>query len=98
LITIEAAMPELPDLNSPEFVAIKARLARTYLTHKADLGVPFAYYAEIVKRVDEITALLIAGATKALRTNNPLWLARYAWFAEIVDELIEQRPSASLEV
>jgi hypothetical protein len=50
LITIEAAMPELPDLNSPEFVAITARLARTYLTHKADLGVPFAYYAEIVTR------------------------------------------------
>jgi hypothetical protein len=25
---IEAAMPELPDLNSPEFAAIKTRLAR----------------------------------------------------------------------
>jgi hypothetical protein len=42
LTSIQTAMPELPDLNSPEFAPIKARFARAHLEHKADLGVPDA--------------------------------------------------------
>ena len=60
-----------------------------YLEHKAELGVPIAD-AEIVHRVDEITILLIHGTGMAIRTNDTHWLERYQWFAEIVDEFIEQ--------
>jgi hypothetical protein len=63
--SIEAAMPELPDLNAPEFTPIKNRLARVYLEHKEDLGVPLADDAEIVARVDEITLLLFAASIEA---------------------------------
>jgi hypothetical protein len=76
----------------PDVAPIRTRLARAYLEHKADLGVPLADDADIVKRTDEITTLLFAGAGKALRTGNQRWLERYQWFAEIVDELIERRP------
>ena len=50
-------MPELPDLNSPEFAPIKTRLARAYLEHKADIGAPHASDQAILDRVDEITAI-----------------------------------------
>ena len=50
------------DPCSPRFAAIRTRLARAYLEHKTDLGVPVAD-AEIVYRVDEITILLIHGAS-----------------------------------
>ena len=76
----------------PDLAPIRTRLARAYLEHKADLGVPLAHDAEIVKWVDEITALLWDRAGTALRDNNTRWLARYSWFAELVDELMEQRP------
>ena len=40
--TIEAAMPNIRDLSDPEFVPIRARLARAYLELKGDLGVLLA--------------------------------------------------------
>jgi hypothetical protein len=95
--TIEAAMHDIPELNAPKFAPLKARLARVYLEHKDDLGVPLADDAEIVAHVDEITALLFDRAGKALRSNNERWLRRYAWFADIVDDLIEQRPGEPLD-
>jgi hypothetical protein len=85
-----------PGKLSP-FAPLKARLARVYLEHKDYLGVPLADDAEIVAHVDEITVLLFDRAGKALRSNNERWLKRYAWFAEIVDDLIEQRPGAPLD-
>ena len=86
----------IPDPSSPKFAAIRTRLALAYLEHKAELGVPIAD-AEIVHRVDEITILLIHGAGMAVRTNDTHWLERYQWFAEIVDEFIEQRPGKPLD-
>ena len=55
-------MPELPDLNSPEYAAIKSRFARAYLDHKADVGAPHATDEAIVGRTDEITALMLCWA------------------------------------
>jgi hypothetical protein len=52
-------MPELPDLNAPEFAPIKARFARDYLEHKADIGTPHATDQEILDHVDDITALML---------------------------------------
>jgi hypothetical protein len=73
LTTIEAAMPELPDLNSPEFAPIKARFARAYLEHKADLGVPNASDEAVLARVDDITAILFASSVRAWRTDDQRW-------------------------
>jgi hypothetical protein len=97
LITIEAAMPELPDLNSPEFAPIKARFARAYLEHKDDLGVPLTDDAEIVARVDEITALLFAASIKAWRTDNQRWKERYRWFLATMAELHDDVPGKPLD-
>ena len=47
-------MPELPDLNAPEFAPIKARLARAYLDHKADIGARARRpIQDILDRVDD---------------------------------------------
>ena len=54
----EAAMPELPDLNSPEFR--RSRLAwRGLFDHKADIGAPHATDQDILDHVDDITALML---------------------------------------
>ena len=53
----------------PSLQSIRSRLAAAYLEHKDDLGVSLDD-AEIIKRVDEITALLFAGSVKALRTTT----------------------------
>jgi hypothetical protein len=87
----------LPDLHDPQFAPIRTRLARAYLEHKGDLGVPLTDDAEIVARVDEITALIFEMSGKALRSNNRRWLERYRWFAEIVDDLTEDRPGKPLD-
>ena len=90
-----AAMSLIADFirnpRAPEFAAIRSRLAAAYLEHKDDLGVSLDN-AEIIKRVDEITALLFAGSAKAIRTNNQRWLKRYQWFATLVDDLMDDVP------
>ena len=95
-------MPELPDLNSPEFAPIKARLARAYLEHKADLGVPDATDEAVLARVDEITAIFFASSGRAGRAHDQRWKERYGWFAAIMSELIddgyaESKPSSTAE-
>jgi len=69
--------------RAPEFAAIRSRLAAAYLEYKDDLGDSLDD-AEIIKRVDEITALLFAGSAKATRSNNQRRLNRYRWFATLV--------------
>src|SRR5262249_35225427 len=93
------AMPpiDLTDINNPEFAPIRAQLARTYLKHKDDLGVPFADDADIVEHVDDITVLLFAASGKALRANDHLWMTRYRWFAEIINELVKDGPGKPLD-
>ena len=90
-------MPELPDLNSPEFAPISARLAGAYLSHKDDLGVPNASDEAVLARVDEITLLLFAASVRAWRGDNQRWKERYRWFAEIVSELLDDKPDKPLD-
>jgi hypothetical protein len=97
LTTIEAAMPELPDLNAPKFAPIKARFARAYLEHKADLGVPDASDEAVLARVDDITAILFASSVQAWRTDDPRWKERYGWFAAIMSELLDELPGKALD-
>jgi hypothetical protein len=95
-----AAMPLTADFirhpRAPEFAAIRSRLAAAYLEHKNDLGESLDNI-EIIKRVDEITALLFAGSAKALRTNNQRWLKRYQWFGTLVDDLMDDVPRKPLD-
>ena len=90
-------MPELPDLNSPEFAPIKARLARAYLEHKADLGVPDATDEAVLARVDEITAILFASSVRAWRADDQRWKERYRWFFEAIAELHDAEPGKPLD-
>ncbi|WP_395710114.1 hypothetical protein [Reyranella sp.] len=78
-----------PDLASSEFLPIRDRLAHAFLEHKTDLDVP------LFDDVDAITHLLVDRAGIAL-CNRP-WLARYRWFAEIIDDLTEQRLDKRLD-
>ena len=90
-------MPELPDLNSPEFAAIKSRLARAYLDHKADIGAPHATDEAIVERTDEITALLLGALVRAMAERCHAWLLHYSWFVDIVNELLDDAPGKPLD-
>ena len=95
-----AAMPLTANFSrhprAPELAAIRSRLAAAYLEHNDDLGVSLDD-AEIIKRVDEITALLFAGSAKANRSNDQRWLKRYRWFATLVDDLMGGVPRGPLD-
>ena len=80
-------MWKVHELSDPEFGPIKARLARVYLEHKGDLEVLLTDDAEIIAHVDEITALLLAASSRALRADNQRWRERYRWFFEAIAEL-----------
>jgi hypothetical protein len=97
LTSIEAAMPELPDLNSPEFAAIKSRLARAYLDHKADIGAPDATDQDILDNVDDITALMLGALGRAMAERRHTWLQHYGWFTDLVIELLEDEPGKPLD-
>ena len=90
-------MPNIRDLSDPEFVRIKARLARAYLEHKGDLEVLLTDHAEIIAHVDEITALLFAASERALRADNQRWKERYRWFFEAIAELQDTLPGKPLD-
>jgi hypothetical protein len=92
LTSIEAVMPELPDLNSPEFAPIKARLVRAYLEHKADIGAPDATDQDILDNVDDITALMLGALGRAMAERRHTWLQHYGWFTDLVIELLEDEP------
>jgi hypothetical protein len=90
-------MPELPDLNSPEFAAIKSRLARAYLDHKAYIGAPHDTDEAVVERVDEITVLLMSAMARAMAERRHTWLLHYGWFVDLVSELLNDEPGKPLD-
>jgi hypothetical protein len=96
LTIIEAAIPELPDLNAPEFAPIKARFARANLEHKADLGVPNASDEAVLARVDDITALMLGALGRAMAERRHTWLRHYGWCTDPVIELLDDQPGKSL--
>ena len=87
----------MPELNSPKFAPIKARFARAYLEHKADLGVPNASDEAVLAAVDEITAILFASSVRAWRADDQRWKERYGWFAAITSELLDDLPGKPLD-
>jgi hypothetical protein len=90
-------MPELPDLNSPEFAPIKARLVRAYLEHKADIGAPDATDQDILDNVDDITALMLGALGRAMTERRHAWLQHYGWFTDLVIELLDDEPGKPLD-
>jgi hypothetical protein len=82
---------DIPDLNSPEFAGIRTQLTRAFIEHKADLGVPQASDQDILEHVDDIMALLVGTATKALELRSAEWFRRYGWFIDLIVDLIEGR-------
>ena len=97
MTSIEAAMPELPDLNAPEFAPIEARFARVYLDHKADIGAPHATDQDILDRVDDITALMLGALGRAMAERRHTWLEHYGWFTDLVIELLDDVPGKPLD-
>ncbi len=88
-------MPELPDLNSPEFAAIKSRLARAYLDHKADIGAPHATDQDILDHVDDITALMLGAMARAIADRRRTWLQHLRLvrqYPDLMIELLEDEP------
>ena len=90
-------MPELPDLNSPEFAAIKSRFARAYLDHKADIGAPHATDQDILDHVDGITVLMLGALGRAMAERRHTWLQHYGWFTDLVIELLDDQPGKPLD-
>ena len=89
-------MPELPDLNAPEFAHIKTRLAKAYLDHKADIGAPNATDEAIVEHTDEITALMMGALGRAMAERRHTWLLHYSWFVDLVNEPLDDAPGKPL--
>ena len=75
------------DLRDPAFGPIRARLARVYMEHKVDLGVPDASDDDILRNVDDITLTLMRGIGEALLQNNEAFLRKYRWFTATLDDL-----------
>jgi hypothetical protein len=90
-------MPELRDLNSPEFAAIKSRFARAYLDREADIGAPHATDQDILDHVDDITALMLGALGRAMAERRHTWLQHYGWFTDLVIELLEDEPGKPLD-
>jgi hypothetical protein len=94
---IEAAMPELPDLNSPEFAPIKTRLAKAYLEHKGDIGAPDATDQDILNHTDDIIALMLGALGRAMAERRHAWLLHYGWFVDLINELLNDLPVKPLD-
>ena len=78
-------MPKAP--NDPAFAPIRARLARAYMEHKADLGVPDASDEDVLRNVDDITRMLMGGVGQAILQGDEAFLKRYRWFTALIEDL-----------
>jgi len=78
---------DVPDLDDPAHNATRGQLVRLIVLHKADLGVAHFSDSEIVAKVDDIAALMLARHGRALLAGDSAWLAHFAWFADACDRL-----------
>lgn len=68
--------------DAPEFAAVRAELARLYITHALDLGLGGWTDEQIVERVANITAALNGCGQVALQRGDAAWLDRHRWFSD----------------
>ena len=88
---------DVPDLDSPKFAPIRTRLARAFMEHKADLGVPEASDQDILDHVDHIMALMLRTTAAALACRSVDWFRHYSWFVDLVERLIGERGGKPLD-
>ena len=85
------------DPAKPEFAAIRADLARLYLTHRHELKLDNMSDDEIVTKVDAITTALMAAGTVAVARGDQAWMERHAWFGEAIERLFADQPAVPLD-
>jgi hypothetical protein len=89
----------VPPLSSPEFAQVRGELARAFIANKAALG-PVAAHASdqaILDHVDDIMAVMMGRAAKAMELGDAAWLERYAWFTTLIETLSEGEPGKPLD-
>lgn len=88
---------ELPHPDDAEFAAIRADLARLFITHKAALGLGDWSDAEIIARTSDITATLIGLYMHATQHSDEAWLARHDWFRVACARLLDDQCATPLD-
>ena len=79
--------------RSPKFAAIRSRLARAFVERKAEIGAANARDDDIVGNVDEISGTLMATfLTTCIDGHREQFIKRFAWFVEIVAEVLDDEP------
>lgn len=86
-------LTDIPDLSSPEFAPIRARPARLYFEHKADLGAADASDEDILQRVGDITLIMLNAVGRALLVGDDAFLERNRWFTDVAEDLLADRPA-----
>jgi hypothetical protein len=76
---------------------LRARLARTFMEHEADLGIPTADDQAILDHVDDILELLLCSAEGALELRCAHWFRRFSWFVTLIEDMVEGRQGKSLD-
>lgn len=79
--------------ESPEFAAIRSRLALAFVEHKADIGAANGRDEDIVGNVDEISAALMATfLTACIDGRREAFVDPFGWFVETVAEVLDGVP------
>jgi hypothetical protein len=71
------AIDDAPPLEDESHNATRGELARLFIQHKADLGVPHFSDANIAAKVDSIMALMLKRHGRALLASDEAWLGLY---------------------
>lgn len=83
------------DPDDAEFAAIRADLARLFITHEADLALDQPD-DEIVQRTNDIAAALMAHGQRALAQGDAEWLDRHRWFSDATERLFRDESAVPL--
>jgi len=73
---------KLPEPDDPQFAPIRADLARLYMRHRLDLGLPLASNECIVANTNSITMGLWLLSKHALDHKDEAWLTRHRWWVQ----------------
>jgi hypothetical protein len=94
--TIEAAMPDLPDLNAPEFAPLKARwrapisTTRPTSAHRTPPTRPLS--TAPMRSPHSFWAM-----ARAMAERRHTWLLHYSWFVDLINELLDALPGKPLD-
>jgi hypothetical protein len=77
----------IPDLVDPSHHAVRADLARLFITHKADPDLVDCNDAEIVARVDDIAWHLWQRVALAILTPDAAFIERFGWLCDAMARL-----------